>query len=228
VTRRRGDPPASDELSTVDAALVSHLHHDHCHLPSLRRLPPGTRVLLPRGGGGLLAGLPLDVQEVVPGDVVDVGGVAVQAVRAYHDGRRHPGSSWTGPALGFVVHAGMCVWFAGDTGWTQRLGADVDTPDVALLPVGGWGPIARPSVAGQHLDPHQAARLAHRVGALRAVPVHYGTLWPAGLPAHRSRAFTGPGHEFARWAAATAPRTRVWVARPGESWDLADDNDDAG
>ncbi len=228
VTRRRGDVPPAADVATVDAALVSHLHHDHCHLPSLRRLPPGTRVLLPRGGGGLLAGLPLDVQEMAPGDVVDVDGVAVQAVRAYHDGRRHPGSSWAGPALGFVVHAGVRVWFAGDTGLTERLGADVDTPDVALLPVGGWGPVARPSVAGQHLDPHQAAAVAHRVEAARAVPVHYGTLWPAGLPAHRSPAFAGPGHEFARHATALAPRTRVWVARPGESWDLADVDDHPG
>lgn len=228
VTRRRGAAPTPHDLAAVDVVLVSHLHHDHCHLPSLRRVQPGTRVLLPRGGGGLLADLPLDVEEMAPGDVADVHGLPVQAVRAFHDGRRHPGSSWAGPALGYVVHGTRRVWFAGDTGLTDRLGADVDAPDVALLPVGGWGPVARPSVAGQHLDPRQAAQVAHRVGAALAVPVHYGTLWPAGLPAHRSPAFAGPGLEFAQQAAAASPQTQVWVAHPGESRALADVDDDAG
>ncbi len=205
--------------------LVSHLHHDHCHLPSLRQLEPGTRVVLPRGGAGLLADLPLDVTEVVPGDVVEVAGVPVQVVRAFHDGRRHPGSSWAAPAVGFVVHGRQRVWFAGDTGLTDLLGRDVDPPDVALLPVGGWGPVARPSVAGQHLDPRTAAVVAARVGAAWAVPVHYGTLWPVGLPAHRSPAFAGPGEEFRRRAERLAPRTRVWVGHPGSVWSAHHDDD---
>jgi L-ascorbate metabolism protein UlaG (beta-lactamase superfamily) len=209
----------------VDAALVSHLHHDHCHLPSLARLAPGTRVVLPRGGAGLLAGLPLDVVEMGPGDVIDVAGVPVQAVRAFHDGRRHPGSTWRAPALGFVVHGRRRVWFAGDTGLTDRLGQDVEAPDVALLPVGGWGPVARPSVAGQHLDPRAAAIVAARVAARWAVPVHFGTLWPAGLPAHRARTFAGPGEEFRRRARSLAPGTRVWVGQPGAVWSPHDDDD---
>ena len=227
VTRRRGQAPSPAVIDAVDAVLVSHLHHDHLHLPSLRRLPPGTRVVLPRGGGGLLADLPLDVVEVAPGDVVDVAGVPVQAVRAYHDGRRHPGSRWSGPALGYVVHGARRTWFAGDTGLTDRLGADVDAPDLALLPVGGWGPVARPAVRGEHLDPVQAADLARRVRACWAVPVHYGTLWPAGLPAHRSVAFAGPGAQFEREAARRAPGTAVWVADPGQSRVFSADDDNS-
>jgi L-ascorbate metabolism protein UlaG (beta-lactamase superfamily) len=213
----------------VSAVLVSHLHHDHLHLPSLRMLRAGTRLVLPRGGAGLLAGLPLDVVEVVPGQIVDVGGVHVQAVSAFHDGRRHPGSRWSAPALGYVVHGQRRVWFAGDTGLHDRLGADVDAPDVALLPVGGWGPVARPRVRGEHLDPVEAAAVAERVGAAWAVPVHYGTLWPAGLPAHRHRAFAGPGVEFAAQVARRASGTLTWMPAPGESRTFsADDHDHRG
>ncbi len=225
VTRRRGTSPPSHP---VDGVLVSHLHHDHLHLPSLRMLPPGTTVVLPRGGAGLLAGLPLDVVEVAPGDEVAVRGVTVRAVRAFHDGRRHPGSRWRAPALGYVVHGRRTVWFAGDTGLTDRLGADVGTPDVALLPVGGWGPVARPSVSGEHLDPAQAAGVARRVGAGWAAPVHYGTLWPVGLPAQRHRGFARPGTEFAVHLARQASGPRVWLPAPGESRSFSADDDEHG
>ena len=199
--------------------LISHLHHDHCHLPSLRRLAPGTRVVLPRGGAGLLAGLPLDPVEMGPGDELSVGSVGIVAVHAFHDGRRHPGSRWVGPALGYVVHGSRRVWFAGDTGWTDRLGRDVGRVDVALLPVGGWGPLSRPSVQGQHLDPQQAAQVAASLPAAVAVPIHFGTMWPAGLPAHRHRAFLGPGQEFRRALAQRAPDIAVHVLEPGQALD---------
>ncbi|KOG85524.1 membrane protein, partial [Streptomyces varsoviensis] len=46
--RRRGHvpPPAA---AAADVALVSHLHADHLHPASLRRLAPGTRLGVPRG-----------------------------------------------------------------------------------------------------------------------------------------------------------------------------------
>ena len=43
LTRRRGAVPSA---LAPDAVLISHLHHDHLHLPSLRLLPAGTTVLL--------------------------------------------------------------------------------------------------------------------------------------------------------------------------------------
>lgn len=195
LTRRRGEAPRH---LAPDAVLVSHLHHDHLHLPSLRRLPRGSTVVVPVGAGGLVRRLPLHVREVAPGDVVGVGSVAVRAVRAEHDGRRHPGSRWNGPALGYVVEGSVTTWFAGDTGPSPRLAADVGTVDVALVPVGGWGPVSRRSVDGQHLGPVEAAEVVARVNATLAIPIHYGTVWPRGLRADGHVAFEGPGEVFAR------------------------------
>jgi L-ascorbate metabolism protein UlaG (beta-lactamase superfamily) len=209
LTRRRG---ASPSRLSPDAVLVSHLHHDHLHLPSLRRLPARTRVVLPVGGAGLLDALGLDPVEVEPGDTVTVGGLSVRAVRAMHDGRRHPGSSWTGPALGFVVEGTARTWFVGDSGPAPTLGADVGSPDVVLVPVGGWGPVSRAAVRDQHLGPPEAAALVARVGASRAVPIHYGTLWPSGLRAKQS--FLSPGERFA----ALCPQARVLAPGESTSW----------
>ncbi|WP_010281228.1 MBL fold metallo-hydrolase, partial [Streptomyces sp. SA3_actF] len=46
--RRQGALPTPVALR-ADGVLVSHLHSDHLHVPSLARLAPGTVVLLPRG-----------------------------------------------------------------------------------------------------------------------------------------------------------------------------------
>lgn len=214
LTRRRGSVPTG---LAPDAVLISHLHHDHLHLPSLRRLPPGTAVLLPAGGAGLLGDLDLVVTQVEPGDAVDVAGVRVRAVRAWHDGRRHPGSSWSAPALGYVVHGSASTWFAGDTGPDPDLGADVGAVDVALVPVGGWGPVSRSSVRGQHLGPVDAAEVVRRVGAELAVPIHYGTMWPSGMRARVSPAFAGPGAHFA----ALTPQAHELTPGQSLTWPLS-------
>jgi L-ascorbate metabolism protein UlaG (beta-lactamase superfamily) len=213
--RRRRGPTPDIALGSVNAVLVSHLHLDHCHVPSLRLLPPGTRVVLPRGGAGLLAALPLDVVEVEPGDAVDVRGVRIVAVRAQHDGRRSPGSRWAGPALGFLIQGSRSVWFAGDTGWAPDLGHDVGPVDVAVLPVGGWGPVSRPSTRGQHLGPAEAAAVACSLPAATVVPVHYGTFWPVGLPAHRHPGFLRPGGALRDAVAQSGGGPTVHVLEPG-------------
>ena len=195
LTRRRGDTPRP---RLPDAVLISHLHHDHFHRPSLRRLPAGTIVVVPTGARALLHRLPVEVREVSPGDTVRVGSARVRAVHAEHDGRRHPGSRWSAPALGYVVEASAATWFAGDTGPSETLGSDVGDVDVALVPVGGWGPVSRRSVVDQHLDPVAAADVVARVGASLAIPIHYGTVWPTGLRSDGSAAFDGPGTQFAR------------------------------
>lgn len=175
--------------------LVSHLHADHCHLPSLRRIVPGTTVLLPRGGERLL-GDRFDVRPVRPGDRVEVAGAQVAVLPAHHDGRRLPGSRYRGPALGFRVECdGRSFWYPGDTG-AQVDFAAVPPVDLALVPIGGWGP----SLGDEHLDPEEAAEAVALVGARWAVPVHWGTFWPRGLQLVDRRThhhlFVTPGERF--------------------------------
>ena len=65
---RRQAAPVSDEfVRDIDAVLLSHLHHDHLHFPSLARLDRGTPLIVPAGVGGLLSARGFrEIQEVRP------------------------------------------------------------------------------------------------------------------------------------------------------------------
>jgi L-ascorbate metabolism protein UlaG (beta-lactamase superfamily) len=217
---RRQVAPVPRAAATAELAVVSHLHADHLHLPSLQQLPAGTRIVMPRGSCDFVRAhdpaLAARVVELAPGERRTIDGIEIVATRAHHDGRRRPGSRHRGPALGSVLRgAGESIWFAGDTGLFGGLD-EIGPVDAALVPVGGWGPTLGP----QHLDPDQAAQAVRRVGARAAVPVHYGTYWPIGLRRAAPRLFQvncrEPGERFA----AAAKGFAAHVVAPGGSVQL--------
>jgi L-ascorbate metabolism protein UlaG (beta-lactamase superfamily) len=202
-----------------DAVLLSHLHADHFHLPSLRALPGEPRYIVPRGAAAFVAkGLGRRYAdrcvELVPGEQTRVGAVTVHAVEAAHDGGRGPWSRHRSIALGFVVEGSARTWYGGDTGLFDGMSA-LGPLDLALVPVGGWGPTLGPH--GHHLNAAEGAEALRRVKAAWAVPVHYGTFWPTGLIRFRPHMFHDPGTEFARHAARLCPDTQVRVLDQGET-----------
>src|SRR5690606_27966209 len=214
--RRRGAVPPPD-ARRADVALVSHLHADHLHVPSLALLEEGTLLLVPRGALRAVPALRrlthLRVREMAPGEVLPVGGLVVRAVPARHDGRRLPVGRHVCPALGYVVEGETRTYFAGDTGLFESMAEEVGPVDVALLPVGGWGPY----LGEGHLDAGRAAEALALLGAPSAVPVHYGTYGPIGMDAVRPHEFHAPGHECGRRAARHAPAASGPRREHGES-----------
>ncbi|HWG98979.1 MAG TPA: MBL fold metallo-hydrolase, partial [Pilimelia sp.] len=68
-----------------------------------------------------------------------------------------------------------------------------------------------------HLDPEGAAEAVRRAGPRRAVPIHFGTLWPIGCDRVRPDRFHAPGVRFIHAVARAAPGTRVHLLDPGQS-----------
>jgi L-ascorbate metabolism protein UlaG (beta-lactamase superfamily) len=209
---RRGPNP--EVPGDLDAVIVSHLHHDHLDVPSLRRLEGRTRVIAPRGAGSVLWRSGLDVEELERGGVADVGGVPVRAVPAVHPSGRWPVGGTTAEPLGYVAGDSPSVYFAGDTDVFPEMEA-IGPVDVALLPVAGWGPRLGPG----HMDAARAARAAVLLKPRIVIPIHWGTI-------HRRYAklgawFTEPGVRFAAQVAAVAPEVEVRVLAPGESTDVS-------
>lgn len=217
--RRFGPRPNRASLGHIDAVLLSHLHLDHCDLPSLRRLGVDVRLIAPNGAGALLRrrGFHL-VEELRPGESTRVDTVTVTATYAAHSGFRPP----VGPsavALGFLISGSQRIYFAGDTDLFPEMADLGDDLDVALLPVWGW---AR-SLGKGHLDPRRAAEALRLLRPSIAIPIHWGTLAAPTLGPNPTRFLTEPPHLFAEHAAQLAPDVTVRIVPTGESVTLSRD-----
>jgi L-ascorbate metabolism protein UlaG (beta-lactamase superfamily) len=212
---RRGPVPRATLTARLDAVLVSHLHHDHADLPSLRLLDRATPLVVPAGAGEFFARRGFGVlAELAPGDSVRVGAIEVIATEADHEGGRPFGRD-TAIAVGYLLRgAGRRVYFAGDTDVFAGMEA-IGAPglDLALLPVWGWGPSLGPG----HLDPARAAEAAALLRPRIAVPIHWGTYYPAGLARIRPGPLMLPPRAFAARAAELAPQVEVRMLPPGAS-----------
>jgi L-ascorbate metabolism protein UlaG (beta-lactamase superfamily) len=195
---------------TVDVVLLSHLHWDHFHLPSLKRLAVGSTAVVPRGSERLVsrAGF-ASVVGVRSGDKVQIGNVEVAVTHADHASSRR--ARTRSEAVGYVLHGSRRVYFAGDTDLFDGMRDLREQLDVALLPVAGWG---RTAGAG-HLDVTKAVSALELLEPRHAVPIHWGTYAPFGLDK-----LSGPAtaaEDFRAEAARRAPQVAVHVLPLGGS-----------
>ena len=222
---RRTALPATALRRDLDAVLISHAHLDHLDVPSLRMIGRETPVIVPRGVGPLLRRQGFDPTEVDVGDEVELPlrpperaaaagapRATVRAVPAYHSGTRYPLGT-PSAALGYVVTgAGLSAYFAGDTGLFDGM-EDIGPVDIAVLPVGGWGP----RLPDDHLGPLSAARALQLLRPRACVPVHWGTLYPPWLPPEVNAKWSEWPRAFDRYARHLAPDVDMRVLPPGET-----------
>lgn len=227
--RRLPAPPDPRHYAAPEAILISHLHQDHLDLPSLRLIGSQTPLVIPAGAGAWLRGSGFsDVRELGVGEQLGVGALTVMAVPAHHDGHRRPRGPH-GRALGFIVSGprgrpqggapgssssepGLSIYFAGDTQLFAGMAELAPSPDVALLPVAGWGPTLGPG----HMDPLHAARAARLIAPRLAIPIHWGTLQPVGpFWGMTPSRIAAPPRRFAEHVASLAPGVEVRVLAPG-------------
>ena len=204
-------------LADVTATLISHLHHDHCDLPSLVALGRDRTLLVPAAAErffrrhGFTAVVPMH-----EGETQDIAGVAVTATPAAHSGRREP----FGPraeAMGFLLAGdGSRLYFAGDTDLFPAMSA-LASPDVALLPVAGWGRTLGPG----HLDPVRAAEAVRRIAPRIAIPIHWGALQPVWHRRAGADTASAPARTFDTEVRRGGSPTEVVVIRPGETVGLS-------
>lgn len=214
---RHGATPAPATTEALDAVLVSHLHHDHADLASLRQLHRETRLIVPPGSRAFFAHHGFrDLTELAPGESSQVGELVVTAVQASHDGgKRRFAKEPT--AIGFLVTGQRRVYFAGDTDFFAGMSELDANLDLALLPIWGWGP----NIGVGHLNPEGAARAAAALSPRLAVPIHWGTLYPFGLRRLREGPLRRPPESFAAAVRDLAPQVEARVLSPGESTSLA-------
>ena len=160
--------------------LVSHSHYDHADVQSLRALQILSHCHIVTGEGNARwmkrAGL-RNIHELGWWEHRVVAGAHITFVPAKHSSGRGLFDKARTLWGGFRVRQnGKTVLFAGDTAIGQHflsIKAQLDSPDVALLPIGGYGP--RWLTETVHMSPEEAVRAHLMLGARRSVAMHFGT-----------------------------------------------------
>lgn len=213
---RHGPMPDPVHVDDLDVVLVSHGHPDHFDPASLAAIPGRPTIVVPRGLGTAVARAARgDVIELVEGDQAVVGDVVVRAVHASH--WISPGAPRARP-LGYLLETGPRIYFAGDTARSASMLDLAGYVDLALLPVGSWGPHLGPG----HMGPRSAAEALADIRPRVAVPIHWGTLYPAQLHRAWRGPLRDPGDRFSAHAARLAPGVEVRVLRPGAATWIGD------
>ena len=174
--RARRAAVAPSDLAEVELILISNAHRDRLSPSSLRRLPPTATLVVPVGCASRVRDLGFArVVELAVGETLrhadlevtatEVGGQAA-AGRRGHRGRQ---------ACGHLVRAqGWVVYFAGETGYFPgflEIGKR-HTPDVAVLPIGGYQPAP---FRRRRLSPLDAVYAFEDLRARRLLPVAFGS-----------------------------------------------------
>ncbi len=173
-----------EDLPKIDLVLVSHDHYDHMDLTTLKRLWDRDKPLIVTSlGNDSVIG-----QAGVPATARDWGGrVAVRpGIDVVVNRGHHWDSRWftdRNRALwsSFVVRlpSGGNLFFAGDTGagdlgWADKA-ASYGPIRLALIPIGAFRFTAGQMASGSHIGPVDAVEVYRRLGAARAIGVHWGT-----------------------------------------------------
>lgn len=199
-----------DAVAKVDLVLISHMHPDHFDPASLRMIERTAHLIVPKGA--LRAATRFGfagVTELAWGNSSTVAGIEITATWAEH--RRGRLLDRGSEAVGYAVAGSQHLYFAGDTDLFEGMRELAGKLDVALLPVGGWGPRLGPG----HLDPGHAAESLELLEPRVAVPIHWGTLHRIGLRRSRRSLMSEAPREFAREAARRAPTVDVRILEPG-------------
>jgi L-ascorbate metabolism protein UlaG (beta-lactamase superfamily) len=155
----------------ADIILLSHEHDDHCNAEYLKKIiGPNTVIVAHAQSKGELAKIKVNVIKIIkPGEKINIGDTAVEAVPAYNLNKfLKPGKPFhpkEDGKLGFILTVkGTRIYHAGDTDNIPEM-KSIRT-DIALLPVSGT----------YVMTAQEAAEAAAVINPEIAIPMHYGAI----------------------------------------------------
>jgi len=204
------------EQPKPDIILLSHLHLDHLHIPSLKRLPKDVPLIVPRGSGRWLGHvLCRPLIELSPGDDYVIGDVTIHVTYAEHGGALPVISL----AQGYMLEGEKLVYFPGDTDVFPQMSELAEKKiDLALIPIWGWGP----TLGAGHLDPESAAKAVALLRPKHVIPIHWASFRPIGPIWEMLSYLHTPGPKFTYYVKQMAPETEIHFLEPGQNFVIPD------
>lgn len=200
-------PIQTDKLCDIDTAFITHDHADHCDPTTLIPLlmnNPKCKVICPYTVFNVLIKLGISHKRLcVPpvGMGQKEGSLSYSAIPSAHyllDLNPETGES---PYFGYVIEFdGVVIYHSGDTvlydGLLRTLRHAASHIDIACLPVNGRDEKREALGIIGNLQPEEAAKLAHSLGANFLIPMHndlfkINRLDPEIVNNHITKHFTG-------------------------------------
>ncbi len=180
---KRFHPPpiALEQLSGIDAVIISHNHYDHLDEATIRHLgSQGTRFFVPLGVGAHLEDWGIAVSQIREMDwwqTVKIGRLTITATPNRHYSGRglfdYKATFW---ASWSIVGPKSRVFYSGDTGYSElfrEIGDRLGPFDLNIIKIGSYGPGA--SWNDIHMNPEDAVQVHLDIGGKYMLPVHWAT-----------------------------------------------------
>ena len=179
------------ELPKIDLILLSHVHMDHCDLPSLKRFDPSIPIVMAKNTSNVIDHLYRKrITEVDWDESITIGDLTIEGLRVKHFGWRFPWESdrsrgdWNGRSFNAyrISKNGRNIVFGGDTAYQEffKSLAERNIPiDLVILPIGAYDPWI-----AVHANPEQAVAMANHMKAKTILPVHWNTFILSSEPQH--------------------------------------------
>jgi len=155
------DPFQLKKKDRADIILITHTHYDHFSPDDIAMImSTNTTIIGPHDTLDKIN----HIKTMQPGDIIELHGVAIEAVPAYNIGKKfHPKSNnW----LGYIISIDNTrIYHAGDTDHIPEMNK-LSNIDIALLPVSGT----------YVMTAHEAAQAALDIQPKVAIPMHYGSI----------------------------------------------------
>lgn len=169
------------DLPEIDIILISHNHYDHLDIETLKALSKrfDPMVLVAAGDKQLVESTGFNkVHEfdwwekiqIHPGFEITFTPAQHFSARSLFD--RHK-SLWGGY---LIQHLEQRIYFGGDSGYSSHFSdikRKLGSPDIALLGIGAYEP--RWFMKPMHMNPSEAVKAHHDLGAAQSIGMHFGT-----------------------------------------------------
>jgi len=188
IRRRTECPYDFKDVPPIDLVLLSHAHHDHWDIASLKFFDESTDAIVPRQTRDLIPnGHFGNVTELDWGQTHTVGELTVRAFKVQHWGYRAGKPKGARGYNGYVLgKRGARIVFFGDSAyhdrssmrrpvnWVERVGAG--PYDLCILPIGDY--IYRHN----HMSPEEAWSIYKQLGGKKFLPIHWRTFILSPVP----------------------------------------------